>query len=133
MTDEVFPERFHRQAISYEEWTHEAHVRLAFLTLKAHPPKEALLKVREGIQRLNAIIGVTGRGYHETITQAFLRLVGARLEQGETWEVFKEKHPDLMTSWILARYYSLKRLDLPEAKAYFLEPDLLELPVWALV
>ena len=104
---------------------------MAFLKLKENSDwKKALPLVRNGIQRLNAVIGVKQRGYHETITQAFLRLVAKRLNQDPKvdWDSFKRKHPELLSSKILEIYYSTEKLDRPEAKHSFVEPDRKILP-----
>ena len=57
MSDAESLSAFEAAAIPRPEWTHEAHVRMAWLYLVRHPQEEALEKVRGGIQRLNAVIG----------------------------------------------------------------------------
>jgi hypothetical protein len=52
--DDEFLAAFEAAAIPRPEWTHAAHVRMAWLDLTRLPPGEALERVRGGIRRLNA-------------------------------------------------------------------------------
>ena len=68
MTDEKFLKAFEAQSISREDWTHEAHVRMAWLYARREPSREAALdKIRNGIKRLNAVNAV-GRFVDEFAT-----------------------------------------------------------------
>jgi hypothetical protein len=127
MTDAEFLAAFEACTIPRPDWTHEAHVRMAWLYLTSHPFPDALQQIRTGIQRYNNSLG--GTGYHDTITVAFARLIASRLFDGG-YEAFKEANPDLMdrTLGALKRYYSEARLKSDEAKAAFVEPDLRPLP-----
>lgn len=78
--DRRFEARFHAAAISSDEWTHEAHLRMAFLLLQRHEFREAVRRIRRGIRRLNRANGVVDsetEGYHETLTLAWARIVAA--------------------------------------------------------
>lgn len=71
------------------------------------------------------------RGYHETMTQAFMRLIFTAAEQAEvgvTSDQFCERHPELLSKAILRRHYSSERLMTLKAKGEFVPPDLLPLP-----
>lgn len=137
MDDREFLNRFEQGAFTPEEWTHRAHVKMAYLYLCAHPFEEALQKVRTGIQALNAVHQVPdnpNRGYHETTTRAFLQLIAATLPACEdssplaTADVFCDRHPQLMTRQALRFFYSPRRLRDPRARTEFIEPDLAPLP-----
>src|SRR5258707_8229350 len=57
------------------EWTHRAHLRMAWMFLRQHPLDAAHLLFRVGIIKLNASHGLTEtvtRGYHETLTRVWL-------------------------------------------------------------
>jgi hypothetical protein len=135
--DELFLRDFEAQALSREQWTHRAHVKVAYLYLRTSPFDEALEKVRAGIQALNAANGVEDTpvgGYNETTTVAFLRLVAATMRAyGEalptpTSDAFCDTHPQLMQKQVLRLYYSPERRMHPEARHRFIEPDLAPLP-----
>jgi hypothetical protein len=120
-------------AIPSEQWTHQSHVRVAFLYLTALPLDEALDRVRAGIRALNHANGVettATSGYHETITVAWARLVAAAIQEGDAldFEAFAESKPQLLAKSLLRAYYSKDTLLSPEARARFVEPDLSALP-----
>lgn len=127
MTDAEFLAAFEACTIPRADWTHEAHVRMAWLYLSGWPFPDALQHIRTGIQRYNNSLG--GTGYHDTITVAFARLIASRLD-GDGYAEFKLANPDLLdrTLGALKRYYSEARLKSDEAKAAFIEPDLRPLP-----
>jgi hypothetical protein len=129
MTDDEFLAAFEACAFARPEWTHEAHVRMAWLYLTRLPFAEALEKVRKGIQKLNGRIG-SPDGYHETITVAYVRVIASRLEPGDDYPAFRDRHPDLFdrTLTALLRHYTKERLHSAEARQGFVEPDREELP-----
>jgi hypothetical protein len=154
MTDDEFLRAFEACTLTRREWTHEAHVRMAWLYLTRRPFVEALDRIRRGIRKLNARIGqppVTHRaptrprcisvprlptspddpnGYHETITVALTRIIAARVRPGEEYAAFRERNPDLLDRAlpVLSKHYSNAILWSPEARQVFAEPDLAELP-----
>jgi hypothetical protein len=71
-----------------------------------------------------------GRGYHETITVAFMWLIHAACARQicASSVDFCERHPELLKKDVLLRYYSRERLASAEAKVLFIEPDLKPLP-----
>ena len=57
------------------EWTHQAHLRVGLWHVDQFGPEEALIRLREGIRRLNATHGTANTdtgGYHETITRLYV-------------------------------------------------------------
>ena len=132
--DDDLRTRFHDGNLSPEEWTHRAHVRIGFLHVPGEPFETALSRVRDGIRQLNRRHGVPDaldRGYHETMTQAFLRLIAAAAAAAVVTDSseFCEQHPHLMRKQILLDYYSRDRILSAEAKQTFIAPDLQPLPV----
>ncbi len=70
--------------LPHAEWTHRAHLTVALWYATHHEAAEALDLVRAGILRLNAAHGVPTtptRGYHETITRFYMRVVRHFVEQ----------------------------------------------------
>ena len=61
MSDDEFLEAFEECRIPKAEWTHEAHVRMAWLYLRRRPLDEVVPIVREGIRRYNSSLGNTAR------------------------------------------------------------------------
>ncbi len=136
MNDAELQRRFEDGSLPFAEWTHRAHVRIAYCYLSQHPYPVALERIRAAIQAYNAVHQVPdtpNRGYSETITVAFLRLVAAAMRtNGEltpaTSEAFCDAHPQLLIKGVLQRFYSPEQLMHPRAKAEFIEPDLEQLP-----
>lgn len=137
MNDREFLASFEDTSLPYAEWTHRAHVKVAYLYLRDHPFPEALAKIRAGIQRFNRARNVPegpDRGYNETTTVAFARLVAATIAAyGSIFptpdaERFCDTHPQLLQKQLLRFFYSPAQRMRPEAKTHFVEPDLASLP-----
>jgi len=134
MDDKAFLHQFESAALPFTDWHHKQHIKVAYLYLRSYPFDEALERMRESLERLNIAHKVPdepGRGYHETMTQAWLRLVHVTLcEYGpaENTEAFYEKNPQLSQPKALRLFYSQNILMSARAKAEFVEPDLAPLP-----
>jgi len=136
-TDDEFLSRFEDCSLTYEEWTHRAHVKMAYLYLNRFPFAEALDRIRIGIKRFNKSKKVPEgplEGYNETTTQAFAHLIAATMQAyGEKISVasadeFCDAHPQLMAPQVLRLFYSTERRIDPAGKHQFVPPDLTELP-----
>ncbi len=130
MNDSDFLQAFEAGRIPPDEWNHRAHVRMAYLYIRDLPFDVALNRIRAGIQQLNAVHQTPealDRGYHETMTQAFARLIhSAQAQCGlcESAEEFCERHPELLDKRLLLRFYSRDCILSWAAKSNYLEPDL---------
>ena len=110
--------------LPYERWTHRAHLAVAAVYLGRYPFPEATDRARAGIRRYNQARG-DPRGYHETITVVYMRLVARQLAG-----VPLDRVPALVNGladrcrvdWLIG-YYSAGRLWSAEARAGFVEPD----------
>jgi hypothetical protein len=132
--DEQFLQQFETKVLPLEEWHHKQHIKVAYLYLRKYPFEEAMEKMREGVKAFNAAKGIPealDRGYHETMTQAWLRLVHFTLcEYGpaETAEAFYEQSPQLTQKKTLRFFYTKDRFQTWQAKKEFVEPDIIPLP-----
>jgi hypothetical protein len=125
--------RFEDCTLPKEEWTHQAHLTVGLWYASRLPYEEALVTVREGINRLNAVHGVPTtptRGYHETITRFYMRVLCHYVVQ-EEWPRgvgWGERVQRLLARYgdreLPLRYYSKERLMSPEARFGWVEPDL---------
>ncbi len=127
-------EAFEACTLPRTQWTHAAHLTIAFWYLVCYPLPEAVEKIRAGIQRYNAANGIAmtkDGGYHETITLFWVRLVRHYLTTATL-----EGHLVVLLNEMLRRYgrqlpfeyYSRDRLLSWEARQHWLEPDLKALP-----
>ncbi len=128
--DALLWDAFQRATVPEAEWTHREHLRIAWMHLRRYPLDEAHVLMRIGIIRLNASHGLVesvSRGYHETLTRAWLRLVASAM--GATPEVadsraFLVAHAERLAKDAPLRHYSRERLMSAEARAVFVPPDL---------
>jgi len=130
MTDDEFIVAFEAQAISRDDWTHEAHVRMAWIYVTGETElDDAINKARTGIQKLNAANNVEAHLYHETVTWAFINIIYAKVKaEGKDtqkgWGHFRDTHPELFDKDrpILRRYYDEGILATDEARKSFVAP-----------
>jgi hypothetical protein len=135
--DDAFLRDFETCSISHECWSHRAHVRMAWLYLSRHGYDEGLRRIRDGINALNAAHGdkipkdQLDRGYHETLTVCWARLVAGAIRNWGAeadFEAFAAKHPHLLVRTTTRLFYSRERIMTWDAKRAFVEPDLCTLP-----
>lgn len=126
---------FDAAAVPAGEFTHRAHVTVAVHHLHRYGVHEGGRRVREGILRLNAANGIVQtptRGFHETITQVYLRVLGdfvSRAAAGaDTTTLANAAWRELGDPALPLRWYSRDRLMSWEARSGWVEPDLAALP-----
>ena len=134
MTDDELLAAFEAGTVSRERWDHRAHLRAAFAVLRRDGLDGSRGAMREGLQGLLTRFGVEDgptRGYHETITVAWLRLVDAA-DRGhgplESSDALLEACSYLLDKRLLRLFYGKERLTSPEAKRAFVDGDLCALP-----
>jgi hypothetical protein len=137
MDDAAFITAFEACELPFDQWTHRAHLKVAYLYIREHGLDAAIPRLRTGIRAYNAKNNVPDSptsGYNETTTCAFARIIAAMISAyGETFptataDEFCETHPQLMSRHILRLFYSPQRRMHADAKQMFIEPDLAQLP-----
>lgn len=135
--DRQFLERFRSADIPREEWTHEAHLRMAYLHLRRYDFRDAVRRIRRGIRRLNRanrVVDSEAGGYHETLTLAWARLVAAGiagLRPDADFAAFIARNPGLLARDRVLDHYSRERIDSARARREFVLPDRAPLPAEA--
>lgn len=125
-------DRFLKQELPRDEWTHKAHLVVAIWFARTLPLEEALPKVREAIIAHNTAVGTPNtddEGYHETITKAWL-MIAERFLAGNTDLSLSEAvrafiNSDRTDSNALLVHYSVDTLFSVKARHEWVEPDLL--------
>jgi hypothetical protein len=114
---------FEAGRIDPASFPHRDHVRVSYELLERHPFPEALLHLARGLRRLAAKAG-RPEVYHETITAAFLALIGERRlgDSYASWEDFAARNPDLLGKQLLENFYEPALLQSPLARATFVLP-----------
>jgi hypothetical protein len=127
--------RFGAAGIPATEWTHEMHLTIGTWHVARFGAEAALERLRAGIRRLNAAHGTVDsdtRGYHETITRAYVRLIAdfLRTRPGEALDavVAALLASPLAARDVLMRHYSKATLMSVAARRGWVEPDLAPLP-----
>jgi len=134
VNDDEHLRQFEDQSLPLDLWNHRAHLKVAYLYLTRFSFDEALQRLRAGIKAYNAAHNIGDSltsGYHETMTQAWLRLVYATLCQfgaAASADAFFNAQTQLSQTRTLLLFYSRDRIMSPEAKASFITPDLAPLP-----
>lgn len=139
MTEVVYSDliaSFEAAELSQAQFTHEAHLRVGYFYASRFSLPIAGARLRDGIQRLNAVHGVQTTpqgGYHETITLLYLNLLldfhkrsDKSLSPGELADKVVVEFADRE---LPLEYYSKERLFSWKARTRWLEPDLKSLPV----
>lgn len=119
------------------EWTHEAHLAACLYIVRDRtdlvPERDMPAIISQYNESLGGVNDDT-QGYHETITQAFIRAVRLHLAVRPTSEPLTASVNALLTGdygardWPL-RHYSSALLFSTAARRAFVEPDLAPFPV----
>jgi hypothetical protein len=131
LDDEALWRGFHDRTLRHDQWTHAAHLRVAWLHVARHELDEAHLLMRVGIIRLNAaheLVETPTRGYHETLTRVWLILVRALSRRTSCADSASFLATPGLERDAPLRYYTRERLFSTAARAMFLPPDIAELP-----
>ena len=111
-------------------WTHHAHLVVALWYLVHHTQDDALEIIRQRIRAYNEAVGTPNtdsRGYHETLTQLFVRGVAVYLtrhREGSLPTLIDAllKSPLGSKDWPL-QFYSRERLFSVAARRSWVEPE----------
>lgn len=129
LSDSAFVEQFESLQLSAEDFTHEAHLRLAFLLLRDHGLEGGLNLVQDQLYEFVCHVGAHHK-YHETLTVAATKAVWHFMQKGDFqgFSTFLEANPRLKTNFkdIIAQHYSFDVFHHPVARMKYLEPDLVE-------
>ena len=130
--DRHFRSAFEAYLILPSQFTHEAHVRLAYTYLVEHEDVETAVEtMRRRLLQFLEYHDIPRSKYHETLTRAWILAVrhfmnrsGASNSAAE----FIEANRQLLDSQIMLTHYSAAVLFSAEARASFVEPDIEPIP-----
>ncbi|KAH3747523.1 uncharacterized protein LOC127847499 isoform X1 [Dreissena polymorpha] len=131
--DEIFIQSFEDATLPFENWTHEAHLRMAWNYIRDYGRDKAIPMIRDGIQHYNQVHkDKIKTGYHETITMFYCFVIDDAItnasKPGDTFERFLKRNGHLLDRSLMYKYYSRERFSDPHAKEKFILPDLQVLP-----
>lgn len=128
---ETLVRRFRLCTLTVDEWTHVAHLRVAAWHVHELGEEQALICLRSGIRQLNERLGGVNsdtRGYHETITRAYVWLIAAFLRACPPELPLAERVERLTSSALAERalletFWSRDVLFSARARREWMEPD----------
>jgi hypothetical protein len=130
-SDLEFLSAFEAGAYAPADFSHRAHVRLAYVYLATNDVERATTLMRGAIINFLRHHGITPTRYHETLTQAWVLAVFHfmhRTTSALSADDFIDRTTILLDSHIMHTHYSADRLFSPAARAAFVQPDLQPIP-----
>jgi len=131
-TDDVeFRAAFEAGAFAPADFSHRAHVRLAYVYLAESDADLALERFRAALVGFLSHHGIPATKYHETLTRAWLLGVNHfmhRSPESSSADDFIQRNPALLDSKIMLTHYSADLLYSDQARAGFVEPNLDPIP-----
>ena len=127
-------EAFETCTLPRADWTHAAHLTVAFWYLVCYPLPEATVRIKTGILRYNESQGVKQTkdgGYHETITLFWIHVVRHYLTMATLDAHLTALLNDLINrcdTRLPLAHYSREFLFSWDARLQWREPDLKPLP-----
>ena len=111
-----------------ELFTHEAHLRLAWIHIKEQGLEHALCSITDDLKRYVKHIGVPEK-YHVTLTVAGIYAVNhfAQSSKSLSFKEFITDHPQLKSHFkeLISSHYGFDIFTSHQARSEFIEPDLL--------
>lgn len=130
MTDDEFVQAFLSGDLPNERFHHRDHLRLAWILIRQRDMAEATRAISSGIRRFASHHGHAAK-YHETMTLFWVRIVGHLVENRPDiadFDRFLATFPMLLDKDLPYRHWRRETMGSPDARAQWVEPDLLGLP-----
>lgn len=130
-SDRDFRAAFEAGAYAPADFSHRAHVRLAYVYLADSDVDLALERMRAALVSFLSHHGIPASKYHETLTRAWVLAVDHfmhRTPASRDADDFIGRNALLLDSKIMLTHYSAGLLFSEGARAEFVEPDLDPIP-----
>ena len=128
LTDEQFQHQFFWCILDPALFTHEAHLRLAWIHIKKFGVETAVYTVTEQLKRFVNHLGAENK-FNKTLTIAAVRAVNHFMMRSDvqTFEEFIIQFPKLKNNFrkLISSHYTEDIFNSRKAKEQYLEPDLL--------
>ena len=128
LDDHVFISQFEAATLDPKLFSHEAHLRLAWIHIKRFGIETAVKHITTQILHYASLLGAHDK-YNETVTVAAVRAVYHFMLKSESdnFKDFIAEFPRLKYNFkdLLAQHYDIDIFNLNIAKSSFLEPTLL--------
>ncbi|HKT39555.1 MAG TPA: hypothetical protein VJR48_14360 [Ktedonobacterales bacterium] len=130
MTDDDFVTAFLSGSLPNSQFHHRDHLRLTWVLVRLTGEEQAMKRVTSGIRYFATQHGQAEK-YHETMTRFWVLLVGhmvAAQPDITTFDDFLAAFPMLLDKDLPYRHWRRETMLSPDARAHWVEPDLLALP-----
>lgn len=128
LSDSEFMHQFISCELSPSDFSHEAHVRLAWLNIDQYGKEKAEIEIQKQLLKFIDFVGARDK-YNLTVTLAAMKIVYhfKQKSASDNFQDFIAEFPRLNTNFkdLIAAHYSVNIFTSDEAKTSFLEPDLL--------
>ena len=131
MTDDEFVQAFLTGNLPPTQFHHRDHLRLTWVLVRLTGVEEAMKRITSGIRYFATLHGQAEK-YHETMTRFWVRIVGhavAARPDITAFEDFLAAFPLLLEKDLPYHHWRRETMLSPDARAHWVEPDLLALPV----
>lgn len=126
-TDQEFEKLFATVKIDASLFTHEAHLRLAWIHIRKYGVDTAIANIRKQLKAFVSHLGEEDK-YHDTLTIAAIRAVHhfMLLTDHESFDDFISDQHQLQYKFkeLIESHYSFNIFTSPEARSRFIAPDL---------
>lgn len=128
LTDSEFESAFREGTLSPELFDHEAHLRLAWIHVRAYGWEQAICNICSQLKAFTIKAGAAHK-YHHTLTIAAIKTVHHFMQKSrsESFRDFVVEFPRLRTHFrdLIFAHYSRDIFTDAQAKQFWVEPDLL--------
>ena len=121
MNDDALIAGFEAGTLPLESFDHVAHVRVAWIYAGRLPPEVSLLRLCAGLRQLADRAGHPEK-FHATITWAYNALIAEQWREGESFDAFRARCPEIFDGSALRERYSRATLHAPRAREAFVLP-----------
>lgn len=131
MRDDDFVAAFLSGTLPPASFHHRDHLRLAWCLIRRSGVETATSTITDGIRRFATLHGQAGK-YHETLTLFWVRIVAHLIDARPditTFDRFLAAFPQVLDKDLPYHHWRRDTMQSSAARARWVEPDLLALPV----
>ncbi len=126
MSDDEFESKFQNCQLDPIIFTHEAHLRLAYIHIQKYGEAQAIENIRAQLKDYVNHVGEKGK-YHDTVTVISIKEIALRMLQSKQpdFKSFMSEFPELQNDFksVINSRYTFDVFPSKEAKESFIAPD----------
>jgi len=129
LTDSEFEIQFAEAKLEAKLFTHEAHIRLAWIHLFKYGVERAIQNITDQLYKFVSSLGESEK-YNTTLTIAAVKIVKHYMDKMpvDNFKDFIAQYPNLKSNFrnLIEEHYSVDIFSSKEAKRYYIKPDIKE-------